>query len=227
MISVRGIASNLACNLLTLSFCQDDPTRKRNRDGSVRSEFCGGKKNPDGSLKHKKGPVKSKEEVDAGIRASAAKRKAKKDALKLAFVTHRDALEKCGKWTGPRKFQDFLDEQGWAALKASSPAAAPASAASVAAEPSAAEQDDAARKRANGRIHCNPLPPLCLSLCPSNKTQRAVLHSVVLWCCLCEGVVGVGRAIAESRAALVLVQQSVINLSRQQSLSNVKCLPPP
>ena len=119
-LRVRGIASNLACNLLTL-LCQNPGTKKRIRDGKEQSEFCGGSRNPDGTLKNPPGPPKSKGEIKARDAASKAKLQAKKDVLRLAFVTHRDALEKDDKWTGPRKYQDWLEEQGWAAPKASCP----------------------------------------------------------------------------------------------------------
>ena len=115
--------------------------------------------NADGTLKKTPGPQKSKDDLKAQNKASKAKLQAKKDALRLAFVTHRDALANDDKWTGPRKYQDWLEEQGWAALKASPPAAAPASAASSASlQPSAAEKDDANRKRNINRINCK-CPP--------------------------------------------------------------------
>jgi hypothetical protein len=65
-----------------------------------------------------KGPEKSTEQLKVEDAATRAKRQAKKVALRLAFVTHRDALEKEDKWTGSRKFQDWLEDRGWAALKA-------------------------------------------------------------------------------------------------------------
>ena len=145
--------------------------------------------NADGTLKKTPGPQKSKDDLKAQNKASKAKLQAKKDALRLAFVTHRDALAKDDKWTGPRKYQDWLEEQGWAALKASPPAAAPASAASSASpQPSAAEKDDANRKRNINRINCKCPPVLCLAICCVHRTQRAVLHSVVLWCCSLGGL---------------------------------------
>ena len=137
--------------------------------------------NLDGTLKNPPGPPKSKGEIKARDAASKAKLQAKKDALRLAFVTHRDALEKEDKWTGSRKFQDWLEDQGWAALKASPPAAAPDSAASSASpQPSAAEKDDANRKRNINRINCKCPPVLCLALAVS--TERSVL-CCIRWCC--------------------------------------------
>ena len=75
-LKVRGIASNLACNLLTL-LCQNPGTKKRIRDGKEQSEFCGGSMNLDGTLKNPPGPPKSKGDIKARDAASKAKLQAK------------------------------------------------------------------------------------------------------------------------------------------------------
>ena len=50
--------------MLTL-LCQNPGTKKRIRDGKEQSEFCGGNKNQDGTLKKTKGLEKSKEQLKA------------------------------------------------------------------------------------------------------------------------------------------------------------------
>ena len=86
-LNVRGITSNLACNLLTLSFCQN-PAIKRLRADGTEAGSRGGNTNADGSLKKTKGPGKSKTDLNQQKAASQAKLQ----AVVVSYCTQQQRL---------------------------------------------------------------------------------------------------------------------------------------
>lgn len=89
------------------AMCVQVRSKRRRADGTEVSAFWGGARNPDGSAKRPARFVGADAKRERQ-RELTARKSAERARVRERFLKLREGCEKLGRWTGPRKFEEWL-----------------------------------------------------------------------------------------------------------------------